>query len=424
MPSFACPKCRKVLKTTTPIPAGKNVKCPGCGHVFPMAAVSDDAHAVQVDKPVSRSPKAAAVSGPPRRRDEPEDDYDDEEDRPAPRRKKKKGGSKVGLILALGGGGVLLLILGIAGFVWPGFLVKGGKAGPVDLFAVLPNNCDVVFGATKPGQVQWFAKVLRQAKDVNLEAIELFNGADRIVGGAVGEGEVHVVGFTSLAPLDPEKVRRALGAGPPMNVKGRVLHKVVNAKTGETELMAMPNDKTVVVGSLPEAEFVKLLEARGKISADLRSQANALQHKPVWVVGSLQGALKDKVQAIDFLGFIIPEAAQSLIAVKSGKTLSFSMDASKDATVQVDLQCKDEQDAVVVESQGKSLWEQKGKALLAGLGNNPLLAIMPGAQGAAAMVVADITNTCKIQRQGPQVSVTVTLSENTLKSLENLQPPR
>src|SRR5579863_6195042 len=34
MPKFACPNCRKSLKTSASVPAGKKIKCPGCSHVF------------------------------------------------------------------------------------------------------------------------------------------------------------------------------------------------------------------------------------------------------------------------------------------------------------------------------------------------------------------------------------------------------
>src|SRR5262245_50724951 len=32
--AYTCPKCRVVLKTNNPLPAGKAVKCPKCANVF------------------------------------------------------------------------------------------------------------------------------------------------------------------------------------------------------------------------------------------------------------------------------------------------------------------------------------------------------------------------------------------------------
>ena len=64
MPSFACPKCKKVLKTLNPLPVGKNIKCPACSQVFPApAAATAQPTAVQANKPVAaRKPAVSAPS--------------------------------------------------------------------------------------------------------------------------------------------------------------------------------------------------------------------------------------------------------------------------------------------------------------------------------------------------------------------------
>src|SRR5207244_2182308 len=76
MPRFSCPNCNKVLKTSTPIAAGKKVKCPGCSQVFPFPAIEDET-AIQADKPVlSERKTASSLEGRPKRRSAQADDED------------------------------------------------------------------------------------------------------------------------------------------------------------------------------------------------------------------------------------------------------------------------------------------------------------------------------------------------------------
>src|SRR5262245_38600085 len=85
MPSFACPKCKKVLKTSTPIPAGKKVKCPACANLFVMPEVKEQT-AVQANKPVA-PPKPAPMAAAAERTKPGRPGVDDEE---APRKSSRK----------------------------------------------------------------------------------------------------------------------------------------------------------------------------------------------------------------------------------------------------------------------------------------------------------------------------------------------
>ena len=179
---IVCPKCQKGLRSATPVPAGKRIKCPACQALFVTGgdavnvAVQAKAPAPVVTKtsPLAPSgpragPKPLAKrtapvvdvvevveDEPPRRRrenvddgdersrrrrpsdvdDEDDDrprrrrdeDHDDEDDRPR-RRRKKKSDSNLGLILGIAGAFVVLLILVITGFGWPGFFLSGGRGG-------------------------------------------------------------------------------------------------------------------------------------------------------------------------------------------------------------------------------------------------------------------------------------------------------
>src|SRR5438128_871220 len=83
--TFPCPACRVVLKPTQPVPPGKKIKCPKCGHIFLTTAAGPPANAGIQPKP--RIPVAALV-------DEPEEDgwelVEEEEPAPAPGKKSPK----------------------------------------------------------------------------------------------------------------------------------------------------------------------------------------------------------------------------------------------------------------------------------------------------------------------------------------------
>src|SRR4051812_17246001 len=97
MPSFACPKCKKVLKTSAAIPAGKQVKCPGCAHVFAVPAAAADKAGIQANKPTPLARKSAAIA-PSSKEDEPRrrrPDADDDDDTARQTSRKAKARARV-----------------------------------------------------------------------------------------------------------------------------------------------------------------------------------------------------------------------------------------------------------------------------------------------------------------------------------------
>ncbi len=130
--TFSCPKCDKVLRTSSRPAEDKKIKCPACGKPFvPELDDEDDDEGTRIqEKPTLKAkPKvkanASKASGKKRRVD---DDDDDEDERPALKKKpaKKSGGNMFLIILlVLAGGGVFLGlgVCGVGAFVWPGFLV-------------------------------------------------------------------------------------------------------------------------------------------------------------------------------------------------------------------------------------------------------------------------------------------------------------
>lgn len=182
--TFSCPECNKVLKSATPLPEGKKIKCPQCESVFAVSgsngAASNGSTNGKKEKSTSAIRSKHDTPMPPSRRSKRDDDEDDEEvrrpakrraavddddDMPAPKskrkaaraaddyedevledevidddededdrprkskaskssksKKKQKGnGMLIGMIL--GGAGLALVgVFVLAAFVWPGFL--------------------------------------------------------------------------------------------------------------------------------------------------------------------------------------------------------------------------------------------------------------------------------------------------------------
>ena len=186
--SIRCDHCKAILKSPTPVPAGKKIKCPKCKQLFttpPDAPTKDDAQetsvaAVRKQPPPRPKAKPAPAAEPEeeipeidddlvvpddeppakkKRRDPDEEDDDeprsknrkkraeedddedaedeDEDDRPRKTaKKKKKAGRPMMLILLLGGGFVALLACigcGVGAFI---FLGGGGP----DILGKWENN--------------------------------------------------------------------------------------------------------------------------------------------------------------------------------------------------------------------------------------------------------------------------------------------
>jgi phage FluMu protein Com len=457
MPNFTCPNCKKVLKTATAIAAGKKVKCPACSQIFLMPAVEDKT-AIQANKPSPPprvpAPASASDGGAKRRRPDLDDDDeaprltsrkakmrdeedtdqpDEEEERPARRRKKKKAASNKNLILILGGAGALVLLLAVAAFLWPGFLVGGktkvagaravgGVAAALDPLAFVPNNCDVVGGVNlaalrrQPGAIEQMEKGLILSNKFNAEQVVLFKKMDRLIlaGNSAEPGGNLVVVFSSLAALDPAQVREAFNAGSPEVVEGKTFHRLKSGPTPGRDLLAIPDSKTIVVATMPSPAFVKLLAADGKLSSDMQAQVDTRSQKPLWAVVILPALMKDKSKQLDGMAQL-PGGAQAMPALKTARTLCFSIDAPSDTRFQVDVQCANDKDAGLVEVFAKNLWEQQAKPALSAL---PLMfGKQPGGES-IKMLIDDVNKNVQIQRQGSVVTASLTISEKTMNELD------
>jgi hypothetical protein len=130
---FTCPKCGKVLRTSTRPAPGKKIKCPACGEAFvPDLDDAVESTGIQERPSINANAKSASKN----HADDDEDDRpakkrgrdEDEEERPSRKKRKaqqKSGGTTMLMVLFLLGGGGLFLVcagVGVAAFIWPGFL--------------------------------------------------------------------------------------------------------------------------------------------------------------------------------------------------------------------------------------------------------------------------------------------------------------
>jgi phage FluMu protein Com len=144
---FTCPKCGKVLRTSTRPAQGKKIKCPECAEAFvPDLDDAEESTAIQ-ERP---SLTAKAQSSSKNRADDDGDDMPankrgcDEDDDGRPPRKKRKANQKSGgkimlmVLFLLGGGGLFMVCagVGVTAFIWPGFLLgKPDKIAGKNKFA-------------------------------------------------------------------------------------------------------------------------------------------------------------------------------------------------------------------------------------------------------------------------------------------------
>jgi hypothetical protein len=130
---FTCPKCDKVLRTSTRPAQGKKIKCPACGYAFlPELDHEDEATGIQDRPSITTKGKSSSKnraddddSDTPAKRPRRDDDADEDDRRPKKKAKQKVGGAMMLIVLlVLGAGGLFLVCagVGVTAFVWPGFL--------------------------------------------------------------------------------------------------------------------------------------------------------------------------------------------------------------------------------------------------------------------------------------------------------------
>ncbi len=278
---------------------------------------------------------------------------------------------------------------------------------------------DFSFIRNKPDELQQMENALRQ-QGVGEDRIDLLKSVDRgiFAAGDFANKPKIVLAFNTLTALDPEKVRGAFKAGPSDAVQGKTIYKMTDSKNPGDGFLSMPHEKTIVVGSMDQPEFIKTLDRQGQLLPEMQTQVSALRQKYAWAVINLQPIMSFRAQDVDALKSM-PGGADVLPAIKNAKLAAFSIDWRNDAQLQLDIHCANDQEASQIESFAKSLWEKQGKP---SLNSVPLLmGKQPGADSVKRLV-EELGNGLRIVRDGAKVSATVTVSEATMKELDKIRP--
>jgi hypothetical protein len=329
--TFACPKCGKVLKSPTPIPAGKKIKCPTCAAVFLMPEQAEDEMAAAVsDKPrrpgsvapvpndedddePRRRPRRAADDEDedeprPRRRSRADEEDDYEDDRPRRKKAKAKGRRRAGgmglligvaavvLLLVLGGGGTTVY------FVWFHGVNRG--SGNEDPLAFVPPGTEILVGTdyatllSDPALGPQFEKAIREqgksgdffdnvkkgtglefkdllAQTVVASNLDSLNNAGMMAGGMRGGP----VAAPPAAAPGRNAITMIVRSSRPFDQKKVVSsckdphHKTAHGKSyyevneGEFRTLFMPSNRTLIMSSLSAAELDPLFASNGTTPA-------------------------------------------------------------------------------------------------------------------------------------------------------------
>src|SRR5262249_61399285 len=111
--SFICPECQRVLRTASPVAAGKKIRCPACNTIFAPQEDTRPASPIRKAEEMAYPAKRPAADLEPAPRRRPADDYEDDyprrsrrdddddgyDDRDRPRRRSVRKRTPWGLII-------------------------------------------------------------------------------------------------------------------------------------------------------------------------------------------------------------------------------------------------------------------------------------------------------------------------------------
>jgi hypothetical protein len=438
---LVCPSCKKGLRTSAPVAAGKKIKCPACATLF-AASGDGAAAAVQAKAPPPVLTKAAPVRQAKAARPVDVVEEVDDFDEPSPRRRRrdsddrpvrrKKSGSMLGLIVGLCGGVALLAIFGVTAFVWPGFLLSGRASQARTLLAYVPADSTVVAGA-QVGLVRkdpqfaasWneLQQKVTQLPDFPPEARELLNDADEIVVGTAGTNANATAVFAASTerPYDVEKVKRLAKAGAAVNVQGQTIYPTNNLIAGKQSFLALPTDKIMVLGVMPQEQFAKLLvEApKARLHADLQEQIDHAHTALVWVGVRFDENIKQQLQkAQGQLGpaamMLGPDGNNILAAIQRGKGALLAIDfRGQKLKVSVGMTCADGNDAGLLKTGVSNVWNAQAKQMIA-MGDL-FGAGVPG----LSKLLAEVQQSFAVELRSTTVIASIEVNQDTLQQVSN-----
>jgi hypothetical protein len=406
--TFACPACRKVLKSALPIAAGTPLRCPTCGASFAMTDLPSDPAA---------APPGEATAGLP------------------------KGSGRRARRALLAATAALFAVAGLAAGAY--FLFFGGAAPPEeDPLAYLPAGTEFVAGADFPTllddpllgpaleravrQEAGAGEFLDRCRDeTGLEPRELLGHAllagkldvlDQALGRLLGplrRGIGQPVAVTLILktsrPFDPEQVVRAAGRAIPRKAHGKTYYEV---NVGQMRTLFMPSDRLIVLSALPAADLDAMFGSDGtrpNLSADGLALVRGVEAHPFWTAVPFEGAararlddaLRDKDgERADRVLLTSLKGAKGLAvwAGPDGERLRFGAEAP----------CADEDAAAGLAVVAEATWKTKKTGLSAIA--LPLALFRPK----MAQALAELTDGLKFKTEGKTARLTGGVSRPSL----------
>lgn len=427
-------------------------------------------------KDAIQAKKAAVPARPPARRDDEDEDEDDrprrrrsdedDEDTPRrakrhvrhddeddyeerPRRRKRRADedddaeSSGGFPWLLVGGGVLVLALAftLTAFVWPGFMRGGGGKGPagpagpggpaeVDILAFMPADAENLagFNLAQARDDPGLAKLSDWTMQQVVKAIEGQGMPSSLVNALKDADEILVGGKTKelVLAVRSKSIDQtvALKEAGGERIAGKDYHRLARPKGG---LLAFPTDRVLVMGmDYPDMAFEKVLATGGKqvaLPAELRQHAQQGRAAVMWTAQVVQGEMKQQLQKLQARDLaMVPglNPEQMLPALRNLRSVFLVLrKEGKGASIQVQLGCGSDQEASQLSQSASNFWNGFGKLSVQQL---PLVFQLQGLKAPPLTNLINDLEKLAITNQGPLVTVSVALSEQTIRDMENFDP--
>jgi len=363
--TFACPQCRNILKSTTPISAGTSIRCPTCGASFAMPATtsSSDGPPAVAGKPQSRRALIAVLA----------------------------------ILLLLGG-------LGAGGYFY--YFRDRHSDGPhsEDPLAFVPPDAEIVAGIDfttmlddpllGPGVDESVGDLTgandfftRCQKETGLSRKELLGHA--LVAGKLKPLDAAFqlnlfgaqVGQVFLAPtfvlqttrpIDPESVARAAPKAERKTAHDKTYFEL---NEGQLRTLYMPSDRIIVLSTRPASELDALFNSDGRtpgISQDTRTLIRAVEASALWAVVPFEGQTRTKIQSISRSEKVDPDLKHLASALANSKGMvAWVAPDSTNLSLGATVLCTDMAAAQLMAGGVEAAWKEKkpdvdGLALLMG----------------------------------------------------------
>jgi hypothetical protein len=410
--TFACPKCKTILKSLKPVPAGKRVRCPTCSQIFePPAETSPGSTPLPASVPHPRAsevrdrelveneapPPLRKPLRRPQRFDEADEHRADdlpagqESERPRPKKRRKRKITGVGrlvkLYLILGAITLLLLIAGGGVAAW--FYLNWDKnrgTGNEDPLAYVPPDSTLLVGldvgtlmnhpalaaqveksftANAANTSNWIKEV---QKETGLAFKDLFDHTLSAFRPAAVPGrdfQNATVILKSKVAFDQNQMRKCCQNAVARKHKGKTYFEV---SEGRFKTLFMPSNWMIIFTDVPEAQVEMLIDSNGtrpSLSADALGLAQQAMPSTAWGVARFDPTIRQAIQqAMAQAGPMLPANVPNLLNRAKGASLAGTWEGDA-VHFQVSLACPDEPNAKQAAGGLQSLWDKQAKGQLA-----------------------------------------------------------